>query len=185
VLSIIVNTGETEIYGVEFTGNYRFTPALSLDTTFAWNQTKRKEYIDNAPGTIAIYGFSDFSGLQLPFAPRISGSAVLSYERPGTESWAPFANTALVYRGKMFADIGNLAYIPGRATVDFRGGVKNERLRFEAYVTNAFNNKTYPAGNVAPDFGINTVNGTRSQYSGFFGAYANPRTVGLRLSAGL
>lgn len=182
-LSIVVNTGKTEIYGVEFTGNYNFTPAISLNTTFAWNYTRRKQYVDNAPGTISLYGRSDFSGLHLPFSPTISGSAVLSYEQPTSDDWSPFANTALVYRGKQYADIGNLAYIPGRAVVDVRAGAKNGRFRLEAYITNLFQNRTYPGGNVAPDFGINQVNGIRSSNTGFFGAYAEPRTFGLRASA--
>ena len=182
-LSIVVNTGKTEIHGVEFTGNYNFTPAISLNTTFAWNYTRRKQYIDNAPGNIALYGRTDFSGLKLPFAPIISGSAVLSYEQRTSDEWSPFGNAALVYRGKQYADIGNLAYIPGRATVDLRAGAKNGRFRLEAFVTNVFQNRTYPGGNVAPDFGINQVNGIRSSNTGFFGAYAEPRTFGIRAGA--
>lgn len=182
-LSIVTNSGKTEIYGLEFTGNYRFTPEISLDTTFAWNHTRRVTYIDNAPGDIALYGRTDYSGLRLTFSPTITGSAVLSYEEAQSDHWSPFANTALVYRGKQFSDLGNLSYIPGRATVDLRAGAKNGNFRIEAFVTNLFQNRTYPAGNVAPDFGINTVGGVRSQYSGFFGAYADPRTVGVRMSA--
>ncbi len=182
-LSIVTNTGKTEIYGLEFTGNYNFTPEISLDTTFAWNHTRRIAYIDNAPGNIAIYGRTDYRGLKLSLSPMVTASAVLSYEQARSEHWSPFANSAVVYRGKQYADIGNLAYTPGRATVDVRAGAKNGTFRIEAFVTNLFNNKTYPAGNVAPDFGINTVNGVRSQYSGFFGAYADPRTFGARMSA--
>lgn len=184
-LSIITNAGKTELYGIEFTGNYRFTREISLDTTFAWNHTKRLAYLDTAPGDIAIYGRTDYSGLKLQFSPTITGSAVLSYEEAQSDRWSPFANAALVYRGKYYADLGNLSYIPGRATLDVRLGAKRDRFRIEGYVTNLFQNRTYPAGNVAPDFGINTVNGIRSQYSGFFGAYAEPRTFGIRLSAGL
>lgn len=184
-LSIIVNTGKTRISGIEFTGNYRFTPEISLDTTFAWNRTKRLEYLDNAPGNIAIYGRTDYSGLKLPLAPIVTGSAVLSYEEARSDDWSPFGNASLVYRGKQYADIGNLAYIPGRAVVDLRLGLKKDDFRLEAFVTNLFNNKTPPAGNVAPEFGINqTAAGQRATYSGFFGAYAEPSTVGLRFSAG-
>ncbi|MDH7973229.1 TonB-dependent receptor [Sphingomonas sp. AR_OL41] len=183
-LSIVTNTGKTEIYGIEFTGNYNFTREISLDTTFAWNHTRRVSYIDNAPGNIAIYGRTDYSGLKLPLAPFVTASAVLSYEEARSDHWSPFGNAALVYRGKQYADIGNLAYTPGRATLDLRIGAKNDKFRVEAFVSNVFQNRTYPAGNVAADFGINTVGGVRSQYSGFFGAYADPRTVGVRMSAG-
>ena len=108
---------------------------------------------------------------------------MLSYEQRTSDDWSPFANTALVYRGKQYADIGNLAYIPGRVVVDLRAGAKNGRFRLEAFVTNLFQNRTYPGGNVAPDFGINQVNGIRSSNTGFFGAYAEPRTFGIRAGA--
>lgn len=178
-LSVNTNTGKTRIYGAEFTGNYNFTSDISLSTTFAWNKTKRLEYLDPAPANIALYGISDYSGLELPNSPEISGSAVLSYEEANSEDWSAFGNIALVYRGRQWADIGNLAYIPGRATVDVRFGGKNDKFRIEGFVTNLFNNKTYPGGNVAPDFGGNP----RGQFSGFYGAYADPRTFGARVSA--
>ncbi len=184
-VSAVTNTGKTQVYGVEFTGDYNFTPEISLDTTFSWNHTKRLAYIDNTGGTLATYGFGNFRGLALPFAPLVTASAVLSYEEHTSDHWSPFANAAYVFRGKQYADIANLSYIPGRATLDLRVGAKDNRFRIEAFVTNLFDNKTYPAGNVAPDFGINQVNSIRSSYSGFFGAYALPRTFGLRVSAAL
>lgn len=179
-LSIITNTGKTEIYGIEFTGNYRFTPEISLDTTFAYNYTRRKVFLDPSPATIAQFGISDFSGKKLHLAPIYSGSAVLSYEQATSDEWSPFGNIAAVYRGKQFADIANFSFIPGRTVVDLRAGAKNEMFRVEAFVSNVFDNRTYPAGNIAPDFGINKVGGVRSSNSGFFGAYAEPRTFGVR-----
>lgn len=181
-LSIITNTGKTRIYGIEFTGNYRFTPDISLDVTGAYNYTKRITFLDPSPATIAQFGISDFSGKKLNLAPIYSGSAVLSYEQRTSDSWTPFGNIAAVYRGKQYADIANYSYIPGRTVVDLRAGVKNEMFRIEAFVTNLFDNRTYPAGNVAADFGINKVGGVRSSNSGFFGAYAEPRTFGARAS---
>lgn len=178
-LGAVTNTGETEIYGVEWSGNWNFSRQISLATTFAWNHTNRKIYLDKSPGTLQIYGFSDFSGLRLPNTPEYSGSAVLAYEDVATDRWSPFGNVALVYRGKQWADLGNFAYIKGRTTIDVRVGAKTEQFRLEAFVTNLTNNKTYPGGNVAPDFGGNPY----GQFSGFFGAFAEPRTFGGRVSA--
>ena len=181
-VSIITNTGKTEIYGIEFTGNYRFTPDLSLDVTGAYNYTRRKVFLDPSPATIALFGISDFSGKKLHLAPIYSGSAVLSYEQRTSEEWTPFGNIAAVYRGKQYADIANYSYIPGRAVVDLRVGAKTGTFRIEGFVTNLFDNRTYPAGNIAGDFGINKFGGVRSSNSGFFGAYAEPRTFGARAS---
>ena len=187
-LGAVTNTGKTEIYGVEFTGNYNVTRQFSVATTFSWNHTVRKTYIDNSPTTLRLYGTGDLSGTELPNTPEFSGSAVLSYEDALTANWNWFANAAGVYRGKQWADIDNLAYIKGRATLDLRAGVSNDTYKIEAFVTNVTNNKTYPGGNVAADFGGNGVKNnfgiaSSSQYSGFFGAYAEPRTFGGRFSA--
>jgi iron complex outermembrane receptor protein len=180
-LSVTVNSGELEIYGVEFTGNYNFNRELSVNTSFAWNKTNRTRYIDTTPANIRLYGFSDYAGLETPNTPEITASGVISYEgQSDDDSWAPFGTIAAVYRGRQWADIANFAYIPGRATVDLRLGAKNGPLRLEAFVTNVTNNKTYPGGNVASDFGSPAnFNGSDQ---GFFGAYADPRTFGGRLS---
>lgn len=179
-LSATGNPGELEIYGAEVTGSYDFTRALSFSGSFAYNKTKRIKFIDTTPGNIRLYGITDYSGLETPNTPVITASGVLSYEERSSGRWSPFGTVAAVYRGKQYADIANYSYIPGRATVDLRGGMKNERLRFEAFVRNLFNNKTYPGGNVATDFGAPPSSTGGDQ--GFFGAYAEPRTLGARAS---
>jgi iron complex outermembrane recepter protein len=178
-LAATSNDAKTKIYGVEFTGNYSFNRQLSISTTFAWNHAVRVRFLDPAPATIALFGFSDFSGLELPNTPEFSGSAVLSYEDDISEKWEGFGSLATVYRGKQWADLGNFAYIPGRATVDLRAGIRNETFSIEGFVTNLLDNRTYPGGNVAPDFGGNPL----GQFSGFAGAYAEPRTFGMRFGA--
>jgi iron complex outermembrane recepter protein len=179
-LSATGNPGELEIYGVELTGNYSFTPELSFSGTFAYNKTNRTKFIDTTPGNVRLYGITDYSGLETPNTPEITASGVISYEERAEERWSPFGTVAVVYRGKQWADIANYSYIPGRATVDLRAGAKNETFRLEAFVTNLFNNKTYPGGNIGTDFGAPPTNTGGDQ--GFFGAYADPRTFGARVS---
>jgi iron complex outermembrane receptor protein len=178
-LSVTANRGELEIYGVEFTGSYDFTSELSVLTTFAYNKTNRTRYFDPTPANVRLYGFSDYAGLETPNTPEITASGVISYEAEDNDNWAPFGTVAAVYRGRQWADIANFAYIPGRATVDLRVGIKNGPLRLEAFATNLFNNQTFPGGNVASDFGGNPLGSDQ----GFYGAYADPQTFGARLSA--
>ena len=179
-LSATGNPGELEIYGVEVTANYNFTRAMSFSGTFAYNKTKRVKFIDTTPGNQRLYGITDYSGLETPNTPKITASGVLSYEERDSEDWTPFGTIAAVYRGKQFSDIANYSHIPGRATLDVRAGAKTEMFRIEAFVTNLFDNKTYPGGNVATDFGSPPTNTGGDQ--GFFGAYADPRTFGVRVS---
>ncbi|WP_439486874.1 TonB-dependent receptor [Blastomonas fulva] len=177
-LSATGNPGELEIYGVEVTGNFNFTQQLSFSGSFAYNQTNRTRFIDTTPGNIRLYGITDYSGLETPNTPKITASGVLTYEDRDGPNWTPFGTVAVVYRGKQFADIANYSFIPGRATVDLRAGYQNDRFRIEAFVTNLFDNKTYPGGNVATDFGAPPTNTGGDQ--GFFGAYADPQTFGVR-----
>lgn len=179
-LSATGNPGELEIYGVEVTANYEFTPAFGFSGSFAYNKTKRTKFVDTTPGNIRLYGITDYSGLETPNTPKVTASGILSYEDPDDENWTPFGTVAVVYRGKQFADIANYSFIPGRATVDLRAGMGNDTFRVEGFVTNLFDNKTYPGGNVATDFGAPPTNTGGDQ--GFFGAYADPRTFGVRVS---
>jgi len=172
-VTTISNIGETTLYGVEAQGNYNFTESLSLATTFAWNHTDRNKYT-NTSGLLQ-FGTTNFDGVQMPNTPQFSGSAVLSYNHKLTQDWDFFTNGSYVYRGKQFTDTANLSYIHGRSQVDLRAGVSNDRYTIEGFVTNVLGNRSYTAGNVAPDFGGSPT------YTAFFGAYAPPRQFGGRL----
>lgn len=168
------NVGKTTIYGLEYQGNYNFTHELSLATTFAWNHTYRDVYLNQSAAI--QYGTSDLSGTAMPNSPQFSGSAVLGYDRKLSGPWSAFANIAYVYRGKQWVDSGNFAYIKGRSQVDIRAGVSNAVVTIEAFMTNVFNDRNYTNGEVSPDYGSN-------QYYAFFGAAAEPRTIGGRFRA--
>ncbi|WP_336951604.1 TonB-dependent receptor [Sphingobium aromaticivastans] len=170
-----VNVGKTEVYGIEWQGNYNFTPHLSLATTFAWNHTRRNDF--SSVSTNLQFGTASLAGTKMANTPEFSGSAVLSYEAPLVDDWNYFTNVAYVYRGKQFVDAGNLSWIDGRQQVDLRFGVGNDKRTVEVFVNNLLNDRSYTAGSVGGDFGSSQT------YYGFFGAIAAPRQVGLRVNA--
>ena len=169
------NVGESEIHGVEFQGNYNFTPEFSLSTTLAWNYTKRTQYL-NTSG-IPQFGTTNFSGKHFTGVPELSGSLVASYTRGVGGGWSFFTNVIEVYRGKEFADNFNASYINARWQTDLRLGVSapKERFTVEAFVKNVFNDQNYTGGQVSPDFGTGSFNA-------FFGGWAPPRQIGLRFN---
>jgi iron complex outermembrane receptor protein len=169
------NIGETEVYGIEWQGSFNFTRELSLATTFAWNHAERTVFINQ--GGINQFGTNDLSGVKSAFVPEFTGSAVLSWTRPLTGDWEFFSNSAYVYRGKQFTDVGNLSFIKGRHQVDLRLGVSNDRLTVEAFLLNVFNDRSYTGGNVQADFGQIALT---QLYHAFFGAVAPPRQFGVR-----
>lgn len=174
-VTAVNNAGRTKIYGVEWQGNYRFTPQLSLSTTFAWNETKRDDFSSLA--TSLQFGTDSLAGTKLANAPWLSGSAILSYENKLTDDFDWFTNVAYVYRGKQYTDLANLSFINGRSQFDWRLGVQDDSRSVELFVNNVLNDRNYTAGSVGGDFGSNNTN-----YA-FFGAVAPPRQVGVRVSA--
>jgi iron complex outermembrane receptor protein len=178
------NVGETEMKGLEFQGNYNFTHELNLAGTLSWNNAVRTQYLNTAG--VQQFGTTNFNGKKMALAPEYTGSAILSWERPGSEkAFGYFANGALVYRGKMYMDSYNASWIPGRAQLDARVGISRDKYRVEAFMLNVFDDRSYTGGNIATDFG---GSGDAAGYYAargyaFFGAIAPPRQVGVRLSA--
>ena len=112
--------------------------------------------------------------------PVYQGSAVLAYSHDIADGWKAFGNAALTYRGKQFVDDYNAAYVPQRFQLDLRVGVQHGDYKMEIFVKNLLNDQNYTGGSIAPNYG-QTDN---SSYS-FFGGYAPPRQVGVRISAKL
>lgn len=169
------NAGKAVIYGVEWQGAYDFDKHFNLNTTFAWNHTKLEDYYVGSAGQ-AQFGVNNYDGKAFPFVPQFSGSAVLAYTHEITNGWNGFWNVAETYRGKQFVDYENASYIPGRYQTDVRVGVANDKYNVELFVKNLFDNQSYTGGGVTPDYG------TQSYYA-FFGGWAPPRQVGIRLRA--
>ncbi len=67
------------------------------------------------------------------------------------------------YKDKQFVDAANLTGIKARTQTNLRAGITKGPLTFEAFVTNAFNDKNYlsVAENtlLAPPFGAGPTNG--------------------------
>lgn len=174
-VTAVNNVGRTKIWGVEWQGNYNFTPEFSLATTFAWNHTRRDDF--RSLSTQLQFGTNSLDGVKMANAPWISGSAVATYEAAINDDWKGFTNLAYVYRGKQYVDLANLAYIKARHQLDWRVGVKNDSYMAEIFVNNVFNDRNYTAGSTGGDFG------STATYYSFFGAIAAPRQAGIRLGA--
>ena len=168
------NAGEAKIHGVEFQGDYAFTRQFSVATTAAWNYTDRTSFLNTAG--VPEFGTTDFSGKKFAFVPEYSASVVGTYTYALPSAWQGYSTVAVVYRGKEYADVFNASYIKGRVQTDLRTGATHGNYTVEAFVRNVFNNQDYTGGNVAPDYG--TVS-----YNAFFGGWAPPRQVGVRLLA--
>jgi iron complex outermembrane receptor protein len=168
------NAGAATAYGIEWQGSYNFTHDLSISTTYSWNHTERTKFFNSAG--VTQFGTTDFDGKAFAFVPEFQGSAVLAYTHDIVEGWRGYGNGSVIYRGKQFVDDFNAAYIPDRYQIDLRAGVQHENYTLEIFCKNLLNDQNYTGGSVAPNYG----QASNAAYS-FFGGYAQPRQVGVRI----
>lgn len=136
------NIGKTRMSGVEFEGVAQASEQLNLSATFAVNDTTIKEYFCQTC-LASITGSGNVIGNRLPGAPKYAGSATATYRDELTGDYDWFVRGEYTYEGSKFAFDENLAKTGDRQIVNVRGGIESDNIRFEAYVTNLFNNKAY------------------------------------------
>lgn len=139
-IGVISNIGKTDFWGVEFEGAMAVTSDLTVNATWSWNASKIKQYV--CVNCAAITGTTNVSGNRLPGVPEYTASLYATYTRPLKGDYDWFVRPEYVYTGSSFATEANLASTGARNEVNIRAGVQSPTIRFEAYVTNLFNDKT-------------------------------------------
>lgn len=136
------NIGKTNMKGVEFEGAAQFTDQLNMTASFAMNDTEIKEYFCQTC-LATITGSGNVIGNRLPGAPKWTASATATYRDRLTGDYDWFARAEYAYEGKKYAFDENLAHTGDRQIVNVRAGIESDAVRFEGYVTNLFNDKSY------------------------------------------
>jgi iron complex outermembrane receptor protein len=165
IVSGVVNSGDVDANGLELDVAYAPIRNLEISLGFALNDTKINSFSDpNVTLLTGVFG-GGFKGNQLPLSSKISGTLGLQYggdlDFEGGGSW--FVRSDTFYKDKQFVDAANLTWIKARTQTNLRAGITKGSLTFEAFVTNAFNDKNYIsiAQNtlLAPPFGAGPTNG--------------------------
>jgi iron complex outermembrane receptor protein len=102
--SLVANVGEAEGKGVEV--DMRWVPTRNWDVFLGLSLLDTE--ITDATDIVALGACGDCEGNSLPFAPEVSASAIVTYERP-TASGEMFFTTEYVYRSKMYGGPDNIA----------------------------------------------------------------------------
>lgn len=139
-ISVTSNAGKSNFWGVEFEGGVAVTPDLTLNGSFAWNETKIRKYFCTV--CAGITGSGDVSGNHIPQVPRYSGSLSANYTRPLSGDFDWFVRPEYNYIGSKFATEANIAETGARHLINVRLGVESDALRVESFVTNLLNDKT-------------------------------------------
>ena len=134
--------GSTDLQGIELEGSLAATENLTLEASFALNETEILSRDCSDCG--GILGFNEIAGLGKEFSrtPRISGTVSANYRGELTERTSWFVRGDYIYRGSMWATEANLAETGDANRVNLRTGFEVDSLNVEFYATNLFNDKT-------------------------------------------
>ncbi|NKB45363.1 MAG: TonB-dependent receptor plug domain-containing protein [Alphaproteobacteria bacterium] len=140
--NVTAGGGKADLKGLEFEGSIAATENLTLDATFAWNNTDIKEF--ESPDATALLGNPTITGLGNEFSrtPEFSGSASASYFQTINENWDWFLRGDYIFRGSTWATNANITETGDAHRINLRAGIESSDLRLEAYVTNVTNDKT-------------------------------------------
>ena len=176
------NGATTDIKGIEIDLAFNATERISLGGSFAYTDSK----IDSFPEGEGSGDFGDIFGPQAsvqgqraPRWPKLQGSFNATYTHPLAEggyfdTW--FTRVDAFYTGSYFSSNANVAETDPSLDVNLRTGVGNDRLRFELFVTNLFDED-----NPASVFNFADVTfQTRTIPGNFFNFGREGNTIGLR-----
>ncbi len=160
-VSVVVNAGDAEIWGLEAELIAELAPGLSLTTNYALanaeftagfdeNQGVLNDVADdnlvncstgdqfpNVTGCQSLFG--SIAGKTVPRAPKHRVFADLDYRTPiGAGDWEIFAGANVTYTSTSYAQVHNLAETGDSTVVDARLGVQNDRYKVQFYVKNLF-----------------------------------------------
>jgi iron complex outermembrane receptor protein len=149
LISLTVNTGTADIFGVEFEGEIRATENLRLMASIGYNDTEIKTFSGGPNGQPAcldcnfIYGsYGGVIGNRLPTVPEISGSLSADYSHRLTDTLDWYGRADYTYQGEKYTDYANRTKVGDSQLATLRLGVRNEKLTVEGFVTNLFDDDT-------------------------------------------
>jgi iron complex outermembrane recepter protein len=174
--SLVANVGEARGQGLEM--DLRWVPSENWDATVGLSLLDTE--ITNADEIIALGACGDCDGNNLPFAPEVSGSAIVTYTNP-TTAGELFFTTEYVYRSEMFGGPDNIedAKVDSWDEFNFRLGYRsNGDWAVTLWVENAFDSEYFERGwenaDVNNQFGYGLFNELVWP--------ARPQTVGITFS---
>ncbi len=144
--NVMVNAGETTLYGLEAEGLLALDGHLSFDFSAAWNPTRidsYPNYVCPASACVADNGYTNVDGNSLPYGPQFGANIGVTYKGQVTDSLDFFLRAEDNYKGKRYVDVTNLSWIGASNKVNLRGGLSWGSTRLEAFVENLFNMRQY------------------------------------------
>jgi iron complex outermembrane receptor protein len=136
--------GSTDLQGIELEMQFAATDALTLEATFAFNDTKI--LVRDCADCLGILGFREIAGLDNEFSrtPRVSGTASVNYRGSFGNGMGWFARGDYIFRGSTWATEANVAETGDQQLVNLRAGIERDDWSLEVYGNNVFEDDTFP-----------------------------------------
>jgi iron complex outermembrane receptor protein len=159
---VIRNAAAATSKGLELEAAMRVTEALTLTAGYGWLDAKYDDFVDTVMN-------QNYSGKQLPYAPRTSLSAGMRWRSKLTEGWHLVAGADYAYRSQYGFTPDNNYRQPQTNIVDARIGVEGDHWSASLWTKNLLDEKYL------------------KQYFNYagtdMGVLAQGRTVGVTVSA--
>jgi iron complex outermembrane receptor protein len=162
---VISNAGSSRIKGIELEAKAILSPEWSIDANYGYLDAQFKDYVFNAT--------SDFSGNRMPRSPEHTASVALNYERE--VAWGLLqARLGYAWRDSIFFEADNNVIDPESSEgalglLDFSASLTRDRWTIGVWGRNLTDER----------YRRQVLNSTGAAQRGI---WAEPRTVGLRVS---
>ncbi|MBJ7415205.1 MAG: TonB-dependent receptor, partial [Niveispirillum sp.] len=138
-----INSGNSDMKGLEFDGSFRLTNMITLTAAGALNDSKIKDY--NAPLVTFLVGSTDFSGNELPATSKHSASGGVmfngEFDQWKDASW--FARVDYNYKSGVWSDVANVVKTPESHIFNARAGVTVGAVSVDVFANNVFDSRRY------------------------------------------
>ncbi len=184
---ILVNLGESEVWGGEVEAFWAATDQLTLNVGYALADTEIKVFNDADVALITgaddpdLVNGGNASGNQLPKQPKHTVSSSATYRDALTADVDWFFTADLNWESKRWTEVGNFSHTGDLYRLNLRLGIDAGDWKMTLFMNNALNDLT--ANNILrfrdyrPEFGERAFNGQR--WRGFFFNQPRGRDFGL------
>lgn len=139
-IQVTAPNGAVDVQGLEIEGTFMPIPELTFDWTFNIAETDVvRTFCTDCQLTT---GNASPTGTQLPYYPKVSGTASATYSFPLLERVDSSVRLDYIYTGKQYESEANLAWTEASSKVNLRFRFDWDSYTVELFGTNILNDKT-------------------------------------------
>ena len=163
------NAGKTRVLGLEIAVRYQPADGVDLGLTYALADAEFRRF--DVAEQAALTGDPSVRGNKTPRAPRQMATAFGEYSRGLTGEIDAFLRLDLIYEGKRYAQVHNLAHSGDKFILNMRLGIDLGDAQFSLWGKNLFDDRT-------------AVSILRFRDFAGFDSFRAPRAFGITLPRG-